>query len=500
MHAIDRPMAPCRAATTATALHDRGRRSGYFGSSAVSVPVTAHFAEKKLPTAQQLFDEHNAAYGRFRHTAAAQMVSLQDVRDRSSSNVVVDEHCQIGRKRKEPCLRMSTLLESTLMARRSNTFLFATLMLSLGLAIGGHLSHLRLNQQANALPQTGLHSQVSLEPLVQSGEHISRISSSVMPSAVHIQATRRESDGRRVEETGSGVFMRSKTVKGLFVITNNHVVRGAELSTIDLRTHDGREIHPIRVYRDLETDIAVLQVNDISSTTGTWGDSDQIHIGNFVLAIGSPFGLSQSVTMGIVSAKGRRDLTLTDDRSVTNQDFIQTDAAINPGNSGGPLIDMYGQVIGINTAIASNSGGNEGIGFSIPSNLAEHVFEQLLTYGRVRRAYLGVELDNSFTSETARKLGMDRLYGARVVKVYQTRQPTPAALAGVRPDDVIVSFNGIPVLDENHLINLVSLADIGKPVQVEVFRTGRKQSLQLQLTDRDTYRTVEETGGSFLKR
>lgn len=385
------------------------------------------------------------------------------------------------------------------MARRSNTFLLATFMLSIGLALGGHLNSLRIHQQANAVSPRDAAFE-SAEPLVQSGEHISRISSGAMPAAVHIQATRREKDGRRVEETGSGVFMRSPTVKGLFIVTNNHVIRGAELKTIDLITNDGRELHPIRVYRDLETDIAVLQVNDFAASTGKWGDSDQVHIGNFVLAVGSPFGLSQSVTMGIVSAKGRRDLTLTDDRSVTNQDFIQTDAAINPGNSGGPLIDMFGRVVGINTAIASNSGGNEGIGFSIPSNLAQHVFEQLLAYGRVRRGYLGVELDNSFTADSARRLGMDRLYGARVIKVYRTTKQTPAEMAGVRPDDVIISFNGIPVLDENHLITLVSLADIGKSIQLEVFRTGRRQALNLQLTDRDSYRTVEETGRSFLKR
>lgn len=386
------------------------------------------------------------------------------------------------------------------MARRSNTLLLCSLMLSIGLAAGGHLSSLRLNQQANAVQLEASQPYGHVEPLIESGAHISRISSAAMPAAVHIQAVRRESDGRRVEETGSGVFMRSKGVNGLFVITNNHVVRGAELNTIDLRTHDGRELHPVRVYRDLETDIAVLQVNDFSTSTGTWGDSDQVHIGNFVLAVGSPFGLSQSVTMGIVSAKGRRDLTLTDDRSVTNQDFMQTDAAINPGNSGGPLIDMYGRVVGINTAIASNSGGNEGIGFSIPSNLARHVFEQLISHGRVRRAYLGVELDNSFTAETARRLGMDRLYGARVVKVYRNQRPTPAAMAGVRPDDVIVSFNAVPVLDENHLINLVSLAEIGRPIQIEVFRTGRRQSLELKLTDRDSYRTAEDSGGSLLTR
>lgn len=374
-------------------------------------------------------------------------------------------------------------------------------MLALGLAIGGHLDSLKLTSEATAVPSPIESSAYnSAAPLVQSGEHIARVSTEVMPSAVHIQATRRETDGRRVEETGSGVMMRSSKVKGLFVITNNHVIRGAELSAIDLLTFDGRELHPQKVYRDLETDIAVLQIAEMPMTTGTWGDSDQVSIGNFVLAVGSPFGLSQSVTMGIVSAKGRRDLTLTEDRSVTNQDFIQTDAAINPGNSGGPLIDMHGQVVGINTAIASNSGGNEGIGFSIPSNLAKHVFEQLVGYGRVRRAYLGVELDNNFTSDSALRLGLPKAQGARVTKVYRSNTPTPAALAGVRADDVIISFNGVPVADENHLINLVSLAEIDNPVQIEVFRAGRRQSLQIKLTDRYTYQSAEEASGSFLTR
>lgn len=388
------------------------------------------------------------------------------------------------------------------MARRSSNLLLCMLMLSIGLALGGHLKTDPIVTTANAVPAhpTAPVAMGSPEPLIQSGLHIASVSSQVMPAAVHIQATRRETDGRRIEETGSGVLMRSRKVKGLFIVTNNHVIRGAELKDIDLKTYDGREINPIRVYRDVETDIAVLQIPDVSATTGTWGDSDAVGIGTFVLAVGSPFGLSQSVTMGIVSAKGRRDLTLTEERSVTNQDFIQTDAAINPGNSGGPLIDMRGEVVGINTAIASNSGGNEGIGFSIPSNLAQHVFEQLLAYGRVRRAYLGVELDNQFNNEAARRLGLDRARGARVTRVYRSRTPTPAFVAGIRPDDVIVSFNGVPVIDENHLINLVSLAEVGRPVQVEVFRSGRRQALQLKLTDRETYRTAEDASGSFLTR
>ncbi|MDG2128669.1 MAG: trypsin-like peptidase domain-containing protein [Fuerstiella sp.] len=386
------------------------------------------------------------------------------------------------------------------MARHTHTILIASAMLSIGLAAGGHLQSLQLTHQANAVNYNNRQPYGSAEPLIQSGQHIARLSGEIMPAAVHIQATMRKSSGTRVEETGSGVLMRSNKVKGLFVVTNNHVIGTAQLSEIDLRTQDGREFHPIRAYRDGETDIAVLQIQDFGAVTGTWGDSDDVGIGNYVLAVGSPFGLSQSITMGIVSAKGRRDLTLTDDRSVTNQDFIQTDAAINPGNSGGPLIDVQGNVVGINTAIASNSGGNEGIGFSIPSNLARTVFEQLIKYGRVRRAYLGVELDDNFDAPTAQRLGMKRAFGARVTKVYRARQRTPAEIAGVRPDDVIVNFNGVSVIDENHLINLVSLADIGQPVQIEVFRGGRRQSLQLKLTDREHYQTALDAGGSFLTR
>lgn len=385
------------------------------------------------------------------------------------------------------------------MARRTNTILLCTGMLSLGLALGGHLENVSLTNSASAVSAPREYGNAAgADPLTISGQHISAISTRVMPTAVHIQATRRESDGRRVEETGSGVFVRSAKVKGLYIVTNNHVIRGAELSAIELRTFDGQTINPIRVYRDAETDLAVMQVRDMSVTAGRWGNSDSVSIGNFVLAVGSPFGLSQSVTMGIVSAKSRRDLTLTDDRSVTNQDFIQTDAAINPGNSGGPLIDMQGNVVGINTAIASNSGGNEGIGFSIPCNLAKHVFEQLVQHGRVRRAYLGVELDNNFTSTTARRLGMQRPSGARVTRVYGPQSQTPASLAGVRMDDVIVSFNGVPVIDENHLINLVSLAEIGRPLEIEVYRAGRRQSLSLKLTERETFSAAAQNFGHTL--
>ena len=334
--------------------------------------------------------------------------------------------------------------------------------------------------------------------LVDSGNHISQIAADIMPSAVHIQAIRVENE-RKVEETGSGVIMRSEAVKGLFVITNNHVVRGAEMPAIDVVLSDGATVHPLRVYRDTESDIAILQIPDGGQPTARWGDSSTVEMGHFVLAVGSPFGLSQSVTMGIVSAKGRRDLSLTADQSVTNQDFIQTDAAINPGNSGGPLIDVNGNVVGINTAIASNSGGNEGIGFSIPSNLVRRVFEQMVAYGKVRRAYLGVELDNNFSDDAAQRLGMSRARGARITRVYSHRS-SPAVLAGLKPDDVILSYNGVEVVDENHLINLVSLSDIGSSVTMEVYRARQKTEKIVQLTDREDFRTAEDARNTFNTR
>lgn len=386
------------------------------------------------------------------------------------------------------------------MARRSS-IAASVAMLSIGLAIGGHLESLRLTPSARAFSSDGKSEppvSLNARALVESGRHISEIAAEVMPSAVHIQAVRVENE-RKVEETGSGVIMRCETVKGLFVITNNHVVRGAEMPAIDVVLADGATVHPIRVYRDTESDIAILQIPDGGQPTARWGDSSSVAIGHFVLAVGSPFGLSQSVTMGIVSAKGRRDLSLTADQSVTNQDFIQTDAAINPGNSGGPLVDMSGSVVGINTAIASNSGGNEGIGFSIPSNLVRRVFEQMVSYGRVRRAYLGVELDNNFTDTAAQRLGMSRARGARITRVYSHRS-SPAVVAGLRPDDVIVSFNGVEVVDENHLINLVSLSDIGSSVRIEVYRTRQKTQLSVQLTDREDYRTAEDSKGTFNTR
>ena len=325
--------------------------------------------------------------------------------------------------------------------------------------------------------------------LLDGSRLMSRIALRTTPAVVHIQAEHREG-GKRIEETGSGVLVAGSNSSGAFVVTNSHVIRGATRQGIDVQVANGRLYHPTRVLEDRSTDIAVLQLPAADLPYATWGNSDQVEIGHVVLAMGSPFGLSRSVTFGIISAKSRRDLQLTAKRDVINQDFLQTDAAINPGNSGGPLIDLHGRIVGINTAIASNSGGNEGIGFSIPSNLARHVVSQLLAHGKVRRAYLGVKLDDEFDIATTKRLGLEHLHGARVIEVYRDPE-TPASRAGLKYDDVLISFNGVDVIDENHLINLVSLARVNERVRLIILRNRRRFAVEVVLTERETRAATE---------
>ncbi|HVJ67851.1 MAG TPA: trypsin-like peptidase domain-containing protein [Caulifigura sp.] len=311
--------------------------------------------------------------------------------------------------------------------------------------------------------------------LQEAGRELSKIAAQVSPSVVHIQ-----SDRGRTEETGSGVLMRSPSYHGVFVVTNRHVVTQTPKQQISIRLQDGRILHPDSVLEDRYTDLAVMKVSGSLPSVAEWADSDELQIGHFVLAVGSPFGLSQSVTMGIISAKSRRSLSLGADE-ILNQDFLQTDAAINPGNSGGPLIDLNGRVVGINTAIASQGGGNEGIGFSIPSNLVKFVVEELLTKGEVKRGYLGVRLDDQFDEKIALRFGLDRMRGARVVEIYGN---SPAEAAGVVENDIVLSFNGEDVEDENHLINRVSLTPIDTVVSMVVLRKGRQVPLQVKLKER----------------
>ena len=342
-------------------------------------------------------------------------------------------------------------------------------------------------ERLSASERDRLYEQVGedAEHLERQSTQIRRLSQLLRPTVVHIDANKpalRPRNGKASEdEAGSGVIARvaGRTV----VITNRHVIHRAELDNITIRLDDGRELKPQRLWSDSGTDIAVLALDEPDLDVARLAEKGAVEIGDTVLAIGSPFGLSHSVTLGIVSAKGRRDLELGDE-GVKFQDFIQTDAAINPGNSGGPLVNARGEVVGLNTAIASNSGGSEGIGFAIPISMVMFVAKQLVETGNVSRAYLGVTLDRIFSQRTAQRLGMVRAVGARVSGV---TQGSPADTAGLLPDDVILEFDGTAIDDDDHLVSLVSMTPTDRTVSLVVFRHRQRMSLQMPVASREQF-------------
>ncbi|MEM0926718.1 MAG: trypsin-like peptidase domain-containing protein [Planctomycetota bacterium] len=313
------------------------------------------------------------------------------------------------------------------------------------------------------------------------GNLVRKVSQLVKPSVIHIEAHKSETTGGRYEsydEAGSGVVL---SLGGeLWIMTNRHVIVGAEPRGILLRAADGSQFHPTQIRADESTDVAIMRVPGMRLPAAKVGNSDQVNIGDFTIAIGSPFGLSHSVTFGILSAKGRRDLSLGEQK-IELQDFFQTDAAINPGNSGGPLLNLRGEVIGLNTAIASSSGGSEGIGFSIPINMAMQVADELARYGRLRRGHLGVTLDPDFLPSEVRRL--DRLaQGGALVKTVEIG--SPAARGNLQRGDIIVQFNGNSVDNDDHLVALVGLAPIEQELPLIVYRNGKRYAAQVRLTDR----------------
>ncbi len=309
---------------------------------------------------------------------------------------------------------------------------------------------------------------------------IRRIVKFAGPSIVHIEATKKSDPGKgfassRIEEAGAGVII---SIAGRpYVLTNRHVIHPAEIGSIRIELNDGQILRPTNIWTDPATDVAVMQIDRIDTVPARVGNSDLLDIGDFVLAVGSPFGLSHSVTYGILSAKGRRNLELGS-KEIEIQDFFQTDAAINPGNSGGPLLNLRGEVIGINTAIASNSGGNEGIGFSIPINMAVVVAEQLVTRGKLLRSYLGVQLENGFDLTTARRLGLNNTNGALVKSIIAN---SPAERAGLRVGDVIVEFQGRPIENDGHLVKTVGLTPVGTQADIVIYRDGSPQRIRTLL-------------------
>src|SRR3954453_9882658 len=274
---------------------------------------------------------------------------------------------------------------------------------------------------------------------------------------------------RRSMSLGSGVIISSDG----YVVTNNHVV-GENVREITIALPDKREIKGSVIGTDPDTDIALLKINVTGVPVIPWGDSAQLKVGEWVLAIGSPFQLSQTVTAGIVSATGRANVGFAD-----YEDFIQTDAAINPGNSGGALINSRGELVGINTGIFSQSGGYQGIGFAVPSNLAQKIANDLMQYGEVRRGTIGgILLIDKLTPQLADELGAPNTLGALVARMSRNSE---AYDAGVRPGDVIVSFNGKAVDDPSQLYRMVADARIGSTAAIRVLRNGRPTDLKVPI-------------------
>jgi serine protease Do len=282
---------------------------------------------------------------------------------------------------------------------------------------------------------------------------------------------------RREQSLGSGVVVSADG----YVLTNNHVVGNAR-AEVTVLLPDKSEMRATIVGVDEDTDIAVLKVDAKNLPTLPWGDSSKLRVAEWVLAVGNPFGvLSQTVTLGIVSATGRS----LEGRLATYEDFIQTDAAINRGNSGGALINARGELVGINTAIFSETGGYQGIGFAVPSNLVRHVMDELIKYGEVRRGTItGIEL-TPLTTRYAEELGAPNTKGALILRMSNR---SPAYQAGLRPGDIIVGFDETAVEDSSHFMRLLSDSEIGSTVSLTVFREGRKQTMKVPIVQRSSAR------------
>ncbi len=331
-------------------------------------------------------------------------------------------------------------------------------------------------------------------------KHASR---QIEPAVVHItssrlvQPVRRDPFGRRfaageprLQSTGlgSGVIVDARG----YVLTNNHVVDGGQKYIV--RLSDGREFEAEVVGQDAPTDLAVLRLDGDGFGVAQFGDSEALEVGEWVIAVGSPFGIDNTVTAGIVSAKGRtpRDIRAPEDAE-TLQEFIQTDAAINPGNSGGPLVNLEGKVVGINTAIASRSGGSNGLGFAIPSEIAKVVMDGIIEHGYVPRGWLGIAAGDINPSRY-RELGLRTADGAIITRV----QPdSPADAAGLRAGDVVTEFGGRRVTGWNRFRNVIAITPPETKTAVVYYRDGARLEGTVVLADR-FLEVADQLGGSLL--
>ncbi|HHN65132.1 MAG TPA: DegQ family serine endoprotease [Nitrospirae bacterium] len=377
---------------------------------------------------------------------------------------------------------------------KRNIYAVAIVFVIIGVIFGVVLSS-RLNVHEITLAQDTGISKETTDFLGKLSKSLSEVAEKVKPAVVNISTTKtvtlretpfdeffndpffRRFFGRdfpfghkkrkyRSSALGSGVIV---TDDG-YILTNNHVIKDADEIKIVLQ--DKREFKGKVIGTDPKTDLAVVKIDAKGLPALKLGDSDRLHVGEIVLAVGNPFGLSHTITMGIVSAVGRSKVGIAD-----YEDFIQTDAAINPGNSGGALVNIKGELIGINTAIFSTSGGYMGIGFAIPSNMAKAVMESIIKYGKVIRGWLGVTIQD-LTPEIAEHFGIKEEKGSLVTDVVKG---SPAEKAGFRRGDLIIEFDGKPVKDSTSLRNMVANTPPGKTVPVKVIREGKEVVLNVTL-------------------
>lgn len=370
-------------------------------------------------------------------------------------------------------------------------FFIGIIVLVLGFLLGGFSFYILGKITRPSMPSIVTPPRVPSQ-VIETAKAFSEIANAVSPVVVNISTTkivRRDSSPFfddpffnffdsfhdfgfpkkwKEQSLGSGVIVSSDG----YIITNNHVIEQAE--EIKVTLYDKTSFKGKIVGADPKTDVALIKISATDLPAAVWADSDKLQVGEFVLAIGNPFGLSHTVTMGIVSAVGRVSVGITD-----YEDFIQTDAAINPGNSGGPLVNIKGEIIGINTAIFSKSGGYQGIGFAVPSNLVRSVMDQLIKYGKVTRGWLGVSIQR-LTPELAQKFNLKDLRGALVGDVVKG---SPAEKAGLLRGDIILEFNGRRVSDADSLRNIVAQSKAGTEVKIKILRQGKEHDLTATIAE-----------------
>lgn len=363
-----------------------------------------------------------------------------------------------------------------------NKIVIGTAVLLIGFLLGG-LSFYFMEKMTGANKGYKPFTPNVPKQIIEANRAFSEIASSVSPSVVNISTTkvvRRDAEPFlddpffellnpfrnfnmpkkwKEQSLGSGVIVSADG----YIITNNHVVEQADEIRVTL--FDKRSFKAKLIGADAKTDVAIVKIDADNLYAMNWGDSDKLQVGEFVLSIGNPYGLSHTVTMGIISAVGRANVGIAD-----YEDFIQTDAAINPGNSGGPLVDIKGELIGINTAIFSRSGGYQGIGFAVPSNMARLVMDQLVQKGKITRGWLGVTIQE-LTPELSQKFGIKNSKGALVGDI---AKGSPAEKARIKRGDVILEFNGKKVQDVGNLRNMVAQSKVGTAVPV-LIRRGKKE-------------------------